>query len=185
MMPATEEALWRNARRWLVLGSSGSGKTTLAKRLAATCDLPVIHMDSEFWHPGWVQPEKAAWASRVRGLVEADEWVMDGNYSSTLPVRLERADVAILLDIPVSLCLWSVYRRSLSGLGQVRPDLPEGCPEQLPDREFLHYILSYKRRSRPKVLRLVGESDVPLIRLRSRREADAFLSRVESTVARG
>lgn len=185
MMPATEAFRLDEARRWLVLGSSGSGKTTFAKRVAAARGLPLVHMDNEFWHPGWIQPDREMWQARVRGLVRPDSWVMDGNYSSTLAIRLERAHVAILLDLPVSLCLWSVYSRTLRGLRNGNPDLPEGCPEQLPDREFLHYIVSYKWRSRPKVLRLIADTEVPLIRLRSRRAAEEFLQQIESRGAPG
>ena len=38
-----------------ILGTSGSGKSTLAKRLGETYGLPVLHMDTVQFLPGWVE----------------------------------------------------------------------------------------------------------------------------------
>ena len=38
-----------------ILGTSGSGKSTLAKRLGETYGLPVLHMDTVHFLPGWVE----------------------------------------------------------------------------------------------------------------------------------
>ena len=37
----------------IIIGSGGSGKSTFAKKLGAVIGLPVIHLDNEFWQPGW------------------------------------------------------------------------------------------------------------------------------------
>ena len=38
-----------------ILGTSGSGKSTLAKRLGEAYGLPVLHMDTVHFLPGWVE----------------------------------------------------------------------------------------------------------------------------------
>ena len=38
-----------------ILGTSGSGKSTLAKRLGERYGLPVLHMDTVHFLPGWVE----------------------------------------------------------------------------------------------------------------------------------
>jgi adenylate kinase family enzyme len=86
--------------RVLILGSPGAGKSTLARRLAERTGLPVIHLDAEYWQPGWVEPEPAAWAGTVSRLVERPRWIMDGNYGGTRAIRIAAADTAIYLDYP-------------------------------------------------------------------------------------
>src|SRR2546423_6449869 len=52
-------------RRVLVVGSAGAGKTTFATRLGQALGLPVIHLDSEYWRPGWQQTPEDEWPARV------------------------------------------------------------------------------------------------------------------------
>jgi adenylate kinase family enzyme len=172
-------------RRWLLLGAGGAGKSTLARGLRDALGLPVIHLDRHYWRPGWVEPTPAEWERQVGELAEGDAWIMDGNYSGTLHVRLPRAQVAILLDPPMIQCLWGVTRRSMFG-AKTRPDLPDGCEDpRVPDLQFLRYIAAYRTRSRPRVLRMLG--DAPHVRVhhfRSRGEAKTFLESV-SRIADG
>ncbi len=127
-------------KRVLILGNAGSGKSTLALELAAMLGLPVIHLDALFWQPGWRETPRDVWQQRVTGLLNADAWVMDGNYLGTLPERLAAADTAILLDISRMRCLYRVARRGFRDRGKQRADLAIGCAEQLPDVSFLRWI---------------------------------------------
>jgi adenylate kinase family enzyme len=166
----------KESRRWLLLGAGGSGKTTLAVELGRILSLPLIHLDRHYWGPGWVAPPDDVWEARVRKLVQQDEWIMDGNYSRTLDLRLPRAQAVILLDPPTVVSLSGVIRRGLFQRGRGRIDLPDGCQEHAPSAEFLRYVVSYKWRSRPKVLNKVrGASHVRFFHLRSRGEAQRFL----------
>jgi adenylate kinase family enzyme len=166
----------RAARRWLILGAGGAGKSRLAADLGEALGLPVVHLDRHFWRAGWIEPPRSEWRAQVEELCRADEWIMDGNYSGTLEARLPRAEVAVLLDPPVWTCLDGVLRRSIGHMGEVRPDMAEGCAEHLPDRVFLWYVVSYKWRSRPRVLRRIADAPrVRLVHLRSRGEAAAFV----------
>ena len=54
-------------QRILVIGSPGAGKSTLARRLAERLDLPLIHLDREYFGPGWTMPSKEEWRVRVSG----------------------------------------------------------------------------------------------------------------------
>ena len=87
-------------QRILVIGSSGTGKSTLARAMGPRLGLPVIHLDQEYWQPGWVQPDNAAWLERVAALAAREAWVMDGNYSGTFGQRIPRAQAIVWLDLP-------------------------------------------------------------------------------------
>ena len=99
--------------RILVIGSPGAGKSVLARRLAERFDLPLIHLDREYFSPGWVEMRRALWRARVAELVRRPEWVMDGNYSSTFDLRVPRAEAVVWLDLPRLTCLARVIRRVL------------------------------------------------------------------------
>ena len=77
-----------------ILGTSGSGKSTLAKRLGETYGLPVLHMDTVHFLPGWVERPFAEEEAIVRQFLDenAGGWVIDGNYRKTCYARrLEEA----------------------------------------------------------------------------------------------
>jgi len=166
-------------RRILVIGSGGSGKTTLAIEMGRILGLPVIHLDSEYWRPGWMETPKAEWRARVAGLCNGDSWVIDGNYGDSFNIRSARADTVVFLDYSRILCLWRVWRRFRSFQGTSRPDLTPGCPEML-DREFLWWIWSYPFRSRPAMLARISRlgRDKKVVILRSPREAGRFLDSI-------
>ncbi|MBN2081849.1 AAA family ATPase [bacterium] len=130
--------------RILVIGCAGSGKTTLARRLARELDVPLFSLDRYFWQPGWVESDKDEFDAKVIELAQARAWVMDGNYSRTLPLRLERADAVIWLDVPRTTCLARVLWRFVTNIGRVREDMGPGCPESL-DWEFIDWVWNYRR----------------------------------------
>jgi adenylate kinase family enzyme len=164
-------------RRIMVIGSGGAGKSTFARRLGSLLDIPVIHLDVEHWGPGWVEPPKDLWRRRVEELVGGEAWIIDGNYSGTLDVRLAACDTVIFLDLPRSVCLWRVLKRALMYKGSSRPDMAEGCREKL-NSSFLVWIWNYPSRTRPKVVELLKRHSQTkrVVRLRSRAEVEKFLA---------
>ncbi|MDG0808073.1 EutP/PduV family microcompartment system protein [Cohnella rhizosphaerae] len=82
-------------QRILVIGSAGSGKSTLSQRLSEQLQLPVIHLDKYYWKPNWVPTPNEDWDKFVLGTTNRDQWIMDGNYTRTLDLRLKRADTVI------------------------------------------------------------------------------------------
>ncbi len=169
-------------RRVLLIGSGGAGKSTFARRLGARLGLPVIHLDRVYWRAGWVEPPKDEWRRKVEELCAGESWVMDGNYSGTLDVRLAACDAVVFLDLPRVVCLWRVLRRAFKYRGGSRPDMGEGCPEQL-NKDFLVFLLwvwNYPRRSRPKILERLKDlpDGKPVYILRSGAEAEEFLAKV-------
>ena len=135
-------------RRVLIIGPCGSGKSTLARELAPRMGLPLVHMDQLGWQAGWVETEKAELNARLAEVVAQDQWLIEGNYGSTLAPRLERADTVIYLDFPIRLCLWRLVKRIRSNRGRSRPDMPDGCPERF-DAAFFWYVMNWN--SGPRV----------------------------------
>jgi adenylate kinase family enzyme len=141
-------------QRILVIGSPGAGKSTLARRLAETLELPLIHLDREYFGPGWAMPSRPEWRERVKALVARPAWVMEGNYASTFDIRVPRATAIVWLDVPRWICARGVLWRVASNYGRVRADLGPGCTERF-DWSFMRWIWSYPRRMRPQTARML------------------------------
>ena len=162
-------------QRILIIGCSGAGKSTLARALGEKTGLPVVHLDSLFWEPGWVESSKEVFDARLMAELEKPVWIIDGNYARTLPVRLQKCDAVIYLDFPRWLCIFGVLKRVLTTYGTVRPDMPEGCPERF-DWEFLKWVWNFNARNREKMFaQLQTLPPERLILLRNRREVRNFL----------
>jgi adenylate kinase family enzyme len=160
----------------MIIGSAGAGKTTLAVKLGEILQLSVIHLDAHFWKPGWTPSDADDWKEKVEQLIQGECWIMDGNYGGTMEVRIAAADTVVFLDFSRVVCLYRVLKRSLRHRGNRRPDLGDGCPEQLPDWEFLRWIWNYPGSRTPKVLSmLAAQANKTTVVLRSPRDVDRFL----------
>lgn len=164
-------------KRVLIVGCSGSGKSTLGRRLGKLLELPVVHMDQHFFRPGWVVKEDEEWTKIVADLIAQDSWVMDGNYSNTLPSRIKRADTVIFLNFPTWFCLYRVFKRWLTNIGKTRQDVAPGCPEKI-DLEFLGYVVNYNRKSRLKMLKIMEEFEGDFFTLNSVKAIDGFMTQL-------
>lgn len=154
--------------RVLVLGCPGSGKSTLSKALAKKLGLPLVHLDRLNWREGWQSVSREEFDRLLAAEIAKDEWIIDGNYSRTIGMRLARCDTAVYLDYPRLTCLLGVFRRVLSGRGRTRSDMGAGCPERL-DWEFVRYVWDFRRTQRGKILSLLHEAqgvDVQVFRTR-------------------
>ena len=180
----TDARALAQARRILVIGSSGAGKSTLARELARRLDRPVIHLDRHYFGPGWSEPDRLEWRTRVMGLASGESWIMDGNYSNTFDLRMPQADAIVWLDLPPLICLRRVIWRVLRNWGRVRPDLGEGCPEKLV-WSFLVYVWNFPKRHRPlliaALMRHAGHSRV--VALTSPAGVKALLAELDNVPA--
>ena len=70
-------------RRVLVVGISGAGKSTFSRALAQKTGLPLIHLDKEFWQPGWKETPRAIWRARLAELIAA----INGSWMATTAAR--------------------------------------------------------------------------------------------------
>ena len=164
-------------RRVLVIGCGGAGKTTFSPRLAGATGLPVVHLDSLYWHPGWVPTPDHEWDRTVAELLERPAWIMDGNYGRTLERRLGAADTVVFLDMPRTLCLWRILKRRFAHEGKTRPSVAAGCPERL-TLEFLWWVWTYPERRRAGILARLEKlsGDKKVVVLRRQAEIERFLA---------
>ena len=132
--------------RILVLGCPGSGKSTFARALAAKTGLPLHYLDRIYWNADRTTVGKACFLQRLDAVLAQEEWILDGNYASTLERRLQRCDTVFFLDVPAEVCQNGVRER----LGKPRPDMPWVETEE--DVELTALIRNFAQDTRPAML---------------------------------
>lgn len=165
--------------RIIIIGSAGSGKSYLAKKIAEITGHPIIHLDNEFWKPGWVETSRDEWIEKQQKLVSTEKWIIDGNYDSTLDMRFKACDAVIFLDINRFICILGAIKRH----GKKRTDLPDYCTEKY-DKEFfdfLKWIWDFPKRSRHKIFAMHEQyKDKQFIVIKRRREIKSLLESISS-----
>ncbi len=172
-------------RRIVIVGTTGSGKTTLACLLSDRLDCGHIELDALNWDQEWTQVDTNVFRQRVRVAVDADRWVVDGNYSKARDIVWSRADTVIWLDYSLAVILWRLLLRTLRR-GLTRQELWNGNREQLwrqlltRDSLFLWALKTYSRQRReiPRVIDSHAFGHPAFIRLRSPAEAERWLRRL-------
>ena len=159
-------------KKIIVIGCPGSGKSRFSRALHHQTDIPLYHLDMMYWNADKTTVEKAVFHERLADVLAKDAWIIDGNYASTLELRLDACDTAFFLDYPPDVCLDGVRERR----GKPRSDLPWIETEE--DAAFIEFIKGYHTNQRPQVLALLEKYCAKnVIVFKSREQADAFLSR--------
>ena len=167
-------------KKVLVIGSGGAGKSTFSRRLGELTGIEVIHLDKIHWRPNWTEPSKEEWREIVENSLQGEAWIMDGNYSGTIEMRIAASDTVIFLDLPRVVCVYRILKRVALSHGKTRPDMADGCREQF-DRKFIKWVWDYATRSKPKIENLLEkyQNEKTIIRLRSKREVEEFLAKLQ------
>ena len=162
-------------KKIMIIGCPGSGKSTFSRALHEKTGIPLYHLDMMFWNADRTTVEKQVFMERLKNAMEQDEWIIDGNYGSTIELRLAACDTVFFLDYPVEVCLQGIRQRR----GKPRSDMPWFESEE-EDAEFINFIKNYNSESRPQVMELLEKyAHKNIYIFRSRAEKDAFLSRMD------
>ena len=158
-------------KKIIVIGCPGSGKSTFARALHETTGIPLYHLDMMYWNADKTTVEKDIFLNRLAEALRGEEWIIDGNYASTMEIRLAACDTVIFLDYPTELCLEGIRKRR----GKQRTDMPWIETEE--DTEFIKFVKSFAVEQRPQIISLLKKySDKDIFIFTSREQADEFLS---------
>jgi adenylate kinase family enzyme len=178
----------RPVRRISVVGNSGSGKTTIAERIGELLGIPFLELDGVFHQPDWTELDRDEFRTQVQSFVEQDSWVVDGNYRSHVgDLVWSRADTVVWLDLPRSVVMTQVTRRTI-GRGLLRRELWNGNRESLrnmvsrdPNTSIIRWAWTEHDRYRATyeaALRDPANAHLTVVRLRSRRAVESWLRQV-------
>ena len=156
----------------IVIGSPGAGKSTFSRKLRDMTGLPLYHLDMIWHRHTQTTVSKQEFDERLREILAKDCWIIDGNYSRTLELRLQYCDTVFLLDFPLETCLAGAESR----IGKAREDLP--WLETEFDPEFRQFILDFPKDSLPRIYRLLEkyQMDKRTVIFKSREELENYFS---------
>jgi adenylate kinase family enzyme len=159
-----------------IIGSPGAGKSTLAQQLGESLNIEIIHLDCYFWQPDWREKPRDTRIEILKALVRKERWIIEGTYLGSSEPRLNAADTIIFLDIPPWLCLHRIIQRHHKYKGQSRPDLPDGCSDDLNLKCVLKVLVFPVRGRRTTKQKLRSYESKQIIWLRSGKEIKDFLA---------
>lgn len=161
-------------RRVIIIGSPGAGKSTFARRLSAKTGLTLHYLDMIWHRADRTTISREEFDRRLQEIMAEDEWIIDGNYLRTLPMRLAVADTVFFFDLPVEVCLKGAEER----LGRERPDMP--WHDTKLDVEFRQWIIDFPSTNLPVIQSLLDAYTGHIIRFATREEADSYLSAISA-----
>jgi adenylate kinase family enzyme len=166
-------------KRIMVIGSCGGGKTTFSIKLSKILKLPLIHLDKEFWKPGWIETPKEEWYGKQEKIVSNESWIIDGNYGGSFDIRFKKANTVIFLDYNRYICLIGIFKRWLMFFGKNRIDMGEGCIEKI-DWQFIKFVWDFPKKSRPNIYNKLNEyENINKIILKNRRDTDKLMKSIK------
>ncbi|MFQ5614114.1 MAG: hypothetical protein ACE5H9_18490, partial [Anaerolineae bacterium] len=168
-------------QRVAVIGSSCSGKTTLAQTMAGILDAPHIELDAIHWNPAWRPTPLDEFRRLTRAAVQAERWVLDGNYSPVRDIVWARATALVWLNYPFRVVLWRALRRTVRRVfwrERLFAGNRETFRQAFMSRDSIIWwvMTTYHRRRReyPPLFRRAEHAHLRVIELRHPRQAAAF-----------
>ena len=159
-----------NMKKIIIIGCPGSGKSRLSIELQKITGLPLFHLDNLFWNEDKTTVERSVFDQKLSEILKKSEWLIDGNYSRTMELRLSECDAVIFLDFDTDSCLQGIAERK----GKPRPDMPWVETEE--DAEFIAFVRGFREEQRPRMLELLEKHGYKnIIVFRTREEAEEFL----------
>ena len=166
--------------RILIIGCPGAGKTTLALALGKKLHLPVVHLDQLWWKGNWETVTREEFDSRLAMALNGEKWIVDGNYSRTIEMRLAKCDTIIYLDFDRWTCLWGMFSRVVRNYGKTRPDMGGNCKERF-DPEFIRWIWNFNKQNRVRNYTWISQAKhAKAIVLKNRKEVKEFLQSLDA-----
>ena len=158
-------------KKVIIIGCPGSGKTTFAQNLKKCTGLPLFHLDA-IWHkPDRTHITREEFDKKISEIFKLDRWIMDGDYSRTMEMRMKMCDTVFMFDLPTEVCISGVTER----IGKSRPDIPWVDTEL--DINLKQEIEKFPFEKLPVYYNLFEKykQDRQIIIFKTRAQADEFL----------
>ncbi len=162
----------------IIIGCPGSGKSTLTRKMNRVLNYPVLHLD-KIYH---IDNERHISSEELIEKIDEfalnnENFIIDGNYISSMEHRTRLADTIIFLDIDTETCLANALGRSKK---QRQDDMADGFDVSKIKGEFLDRIKNFKRDVVPVIEEILSRAQgKTIVRLKTYAETDEFLKQIK------
>lgn len=163
-----------NYKKIVVIGCPGAGKSTFSRKLHNATGIKLFHLDSVYWNSDCTHISREELIERQREIFKRDSFIIDGNFKSTLELRIKQADVVFWFDLPTEICIQGAQNRKGN-----RPEMP--C--QLPaNGELIDFIKNFNCDIVPQIKALLEKYNSNVIIFHSHKEADDYIKGITQGV---
>ena len=161
----------------IIIGCPGSGKTYFAKHLSEILQIELFHMDNIYWKKDKTHISRGELISAVDRIISQSEWILDGNYISTIEQRIKAADTIFFFDYETKDCLEGVKSR----IGIKRDDIP--WIETKLDPDFQKWIMDFRKDTLPEIEKILERYKYKtIIRFTCREDKEKYLMKLKKNV---
>lgn len=157
--------------RICLIGPSNSGKSTLAASLTKKLGFKCYHLDQIAHIPNsnWQRKSNQDLTQAHQQIINQDCWIIDGNYSITMPARFTRATSVIWIDANLTGAIWRYIWRSIKN-DPARPGRLKGATREFNIGLIKYTLVNYPKNKITYKKFLSAQPNLPVITFSSLRE---------------
>lgn len=99
-----------------IVGGPGSGKTFSSSKLQELINLNSYDLDKIFWEQNkntYVRSSDDVRTAKLNQILSQEKWIVEGVYYKWLAVSFRDAELIVILNPPVALRQWRIFKRFL------------------------------------------------------------------------
>lgn len=159
-------------KKVIVIGCPGAGKSTFSKKLHAVTNIDLYHLDALYWNDDCTHITREELIKKQKEIFTHHSFIIDGNFKSTMEMRIKEAEVVFLFDLPTDICIQGAKNR--------RGHKPE-MPCQLPSNDdLIEFIKSFNIDVMPRIQYMLNEYKPKVVTFHSHKEADDYIDDIRT-----
>ena len=158
-------------RKIHIIGAPGSGKTYTANKLQKLMNLKAYDLDNIFWDQNentYVRSSEESRTEKLNQVLSKEHRIVEGVYYKWLANSFDDSDLIIILNPPVLIRQWRIFKRFLIRkfiLGQFRKETLSSFLEmfwwnQKFDNDNMYRILDFTLQHKDKIVFCNNYNDV-------------------------
>lgn len=160
-----------NYKKIIVIGCPGAGKSTFSRKLHNATQIELFHLDALYWNKDCTHITREKLIAKQKEIFKLDSYIIDGNFKSTLEMRIKEADVVFLFDLPTEACIEGARNRKGN-----RPEMPCELPS---NDELIDFIKNFNTDIMPMMKDLFKKYNSNVIAFHSHKEADDYIENLK------